>query len=119
MELNIILLILATHFIADFLLQSDWMALNKSHDNLALFSHVVVYSIVTMFLIDTVTENKQLLSGWIALNFVLHFAQDWVTSRLNAYLWIKEQRHWFFVSIGFDQLLHYVALFVSYKLIVC
>ena len=73
---------------------------------------------------------------------VAHFVQDAITSRINARLWFIEtyprppvdrprfglgtvghyemfahvessKRHWFFVGVGADQLLHYIALFVT------
>lgn len=42
-ELKIIFLILAIHFVADFILQSDWMAQNKSKNIDALTFHVLTY----------------------------------------------------------------------------
>lgn len=102
-----LLVLLTVHFVADFLLQSDWMAINKSTSWVALGVHVAIYSACF------------LPWGWqfAALTFLLHFVQDALTSRLTSYLWRSEQRHWFFVAIGFDQLLHAYALaFVGIQL---
>jgi len=38
--------LLAAHWVGDFLLQSDYMALNKSKDNIALANHCTAYSLV-------------------------------------------------------------------------
>lgn len=107
------LIILTIHWIFDFVFQTDKMALNKSKDNYWLFVHVAVYSIglawIALFIIGL--KDGIGMIGFIILNALLHFVTDWCTSRLNAHLWKKEMRHWFFVAVGFDQLLHYAALF--------
>lgn len=45
-----IYLIIFSHWVADFIAQTDWMAKNKSKSWLALTDHIVAY-IVTMALI--------------------------------------------------------------------
>ena len=45
MDLMIILSLIWIHFIADFMMQSDRIALNKSKSNLILLQHVVIYGI--------------------------------------------------------------------------
>lgn len=99
--ITITLSLLLAHFIADFVLQSDWMAINKSKSLGALCLHTSLYSIVFMP-----------FWGWqfAAWTFVLHTLQDAVTSRINSKLYQAGQRHWFFVGVGADQLLHYVQL---------
>lgn len=100
---NIIALLVA-HWLGDFVLQSDDMAIRKSKDNAALFSHCFVTSVVL------------LVFGWkmAVFNGVTHFMIDYVTSRVNAKLWTAKERHWFFVDIGFDQMLHLILLFGSF-----
>lgn len=101
----IILALLATHFLADFVFQSDWMAKNKSSNWWALLFHVCVYSIFFIAL------------GWkfAVINGVLHFIVDAITSRITKRLWAKQQVHWFFVIIGFDQLIHYTCLLLTFN----
>lgn len=112
--------LLATHFVGDFLLQSDQMALNKSKSDRWLLLHVLVYAACF------------LLWGWrfALVTFVLHLLTDCVTSRITSRLWFVvpagnsghftyapgNRRHWFFVAIGADQLLHYVALALTWRL---
>lgn len=117
------------HFVGDFLLQSDWMALNKSKNTSALTTHCVIYSLCFLpfgILFTLVT-------------FLLHFIVDAITSKMTSKLWFIDtgpvkaealrttlyewatirwdRRHWFFVMIGFDQLIHYVSLWVTVKLL--
>jgi hypothetical protein len=112
--LYIVLLILVAHFVADFIFQSDYHAVNKSKSNFVLAQHVLIYSaILTLFgLLFPISL------AWIVFNCVGHFITDWCTSRATSRLWVANQRHWFFVVIGLDQLIHYTMLFVSYQLLV-
>ena len=117
--MTIPLSLLTLHFVGDFLLQSDWTALNKSKRWDALFVHCLIYSLCFV------------LFGWlfVLITFILHVLVDAVTSRITSKLWffkevdgevwghkehvyepIPEKRHWFFVVIGTDQLLHFTAL---------
>ena len=107
MDLMIILSLIWIHFIADFMMQSDRIALNKSKSNLILLQHVVIYGI---FLLPF-----GLLFALV--NIVLHFITDYCTSRATSALWKNNQRHWFFVVIGLDQAIHMTCLFVSYDIL--
>ena len=114
MELGTILLILSTHFVGDFIFQTDKQAKNKSSSNYWLTVHVATYGICLSFA-RLIMGNTLPSFYWVLINIVLHWYTDFVTSRINAYLWRKEMRHWFFVGIGLDQLIHYTCLFATYK----
>lgn len=93
------------HFIADFVCQSDWMAINKSKNSLlglaAMSTHIGIYTLIMMLVFGV---QFAILQG------VLHLATDMVTSRVTSYLWVKGYRHWFFVMIGLDQAIHLTCL---------
>jgi len=113
------LYILISHFIADFLLQTDQMAQNKSKSNYWLAVHVLYYGIgciplVLYYSYCRIMQPNDILA-FLAINLILHFIVDYFTSRLNSKLWQAKEIHWFFVSIGFDQLLHYSCLFVTFE----
>lgn len=98
-----IIILIWLHFIGDFIWQTDAMAKNKSTSVKWLSSHCAVY---TLFLLPI---------GWkfALINGVLHWVTDFFTSRATAYLWKKEERHWFFVVIGLDQAIHMTTLIAS------
>ena len=97
-----VLLIVWIHFVSDFILQSDIMAINKSKNVKYLLLHCFIYSLLF------------LVFGWefSLIAFLSHFIIDFFTSKLTSYLWQKEKRHWFFCTIGFDQALHLTVLFL-------
>jgi len=108
------------HFIADFIFQSDKMALNKSKSNYCLTLYVVVYSWVFGFVClpfflwyfnFNVFFYKLLV--YVYVNGFLHWITDYWTSRLTSYLYVKH-RHWFFVAIGFDQWIHATCISITF-----
>lgn len=137
----LVALILITHFVGDFLLQSDWMAINKSKSAHALIAHAAAYGLTLLVgmsfwmmwtfsklepdsLIAIRPMATALMIRWVGINTLLHGATDFVTSRLTAKLWFFKpygesnmwryaggSRHWFFCMIGFDQLVHTLTLF--------
>lgn len=117
----LVLWLLFSHWIADFVFQSDRMATNKSKDVKALLSHVGVYSLVLFVTFAAWFEIPKDITyrafAFIGLTAIFHFTTDAITSPITSYLWEKEKRHWFFVTIGFDQFLHYFQLLVTYKLL--
>lgn len=129
MDINIYVLfgILVIHWFADFVLQSDEDAKNKSTNILNLTSHVFQYSLVWgilsvlywgyfVLLNSTLANTTVLLFG--PITFMCHFATDYYTSKANKMLYDSGNTHGFFVSIGFDQLLHYIQLILTYKLLI-
>lgn len=101
-----LIVILTVHWFADFHLQTDEMAKNKSRCNWCLASHVGIYALML------VPFGPVYALG----NGLAHFAVDWVTSRWTSHLWAKGDRHNFFVVIGFDQLLHVSILVLTIPL---
>ena len=114
MTYQMIMSIIAMHWVADFVLQSDWQAKNKSKDNLALLLHVTTYTVcLAVFGFVFLPLDSSTIKLWVLANGIVHVGVDYVTSRINTYLWSKGKVHEFFVSVGFDQLIHYACLFGS------
>ena len=119
-SLDIVIIICFLHWVADFVCQTDWMAQNKSKSNKPLLVHVGVYTLV--FAPFAFIELSVLGAiAFLLFNFVAHVVTDYFTSRRSSRLH-KEGKlgsstipnFGFFSTIGFDQFIHYVCLFVSY-----
>ena len=95
------------------------MAQGKSKNWTDLISHTLTYFFVfyiASILYYFISDNRSIL--WFGpITFVCHTITDYFTSRLNSKLWEKKDIHNFFVSVGFDQWLHYVQLFITYYLL--
>ena len=117
-------IIIFIHWISDFVLQTDWQAQNKSKNNFALLSHTSNYTLVWLLPMCLIFGKMKegATTEWIVwstlyfcmITLVTHTITDYFTSRLNSKLWAGGKVHYFFVSVGFDQVLHYGQLFLTY-----
>lgn len=116
-----LILLLFFHFVADFLFQNDWMALNKSKNNIPLATHVFVYSLImvipALFIFDAVIALQ-----FACFNGILHYSVDYLTSRASSWMRVngkmgsnKIPNISFWGVIGFDQFLHTAILILSYS----
>lgn len=126
MTTEIFIGMLLVHWFADFIMQSHEMASNKSTSNKFLLAHTGIYSlwwwnvvlIYQIFTVDIVTLKTALIPFLFALiTFVLHTATDYITSREVKKRFDVKNFHDGFVIIGFDQILHYVQLYFTAKLL--
>lgn len=123
MSITYLLLIIWAHFVADFMLQNDTMAQNKSTSNIWLTNHIMVYSAAMLgmlapfvYFANTQSSHMQLvwLLVWVAINGALHWITDWISSRATSYFWKKGDRHNFFVVIGADQATHLSTMILTW-----
>ncbi len=111
--------IIFIHWFADFVLQTHYQATNKSKSWRALLGHVGTYSLVWLFAGLCLSGHYGIenVIAFTVVTFICHTITDYFTSRLNAKLWAKGDVHNFFVSVGFDQVLHYGQLFLTFYLL--
>ena len=121
--------LIVAHWVFDFVLQSDTMALNKSKKFGYLFYHCSVYGIgmsIVSYIAITILYKRFLIvdfstKSWFSLWLIplffmyyqlTHIIIDRVTSQVNSYLYNKS-RYYFFVSIGFDQVIYYGVIVLA------
>lgn len=137
-DLKVVLAIIFIHWIADFVLQTDKMATGKSKNWTDLLSHTCTYSLVWLFIgfgiylnqfkPYNLEYNEIMNKYWsyyiplgllfVLITFIAHTITDYFTSRLNSKLWAEGKVHYFFVSVGFDQILHYTQLLLTYYILI-
>lgn len=130
MTIYIVLGMLFVHWFADFVLQDPDDAVLKSTSKKHLLSHTIGYSLVwytlgviyVLFNLDTYIHWH--LTYFVLITFTVHTITDYFTSKLNSKLWkivektgSRKAAHNFFVSVGFDQFLHFLQLFLTFKLL--
>ena len=120
---EVFLVFLVCHVAGDFLLQTDWQAVNKrgglssNRDaRRALFSHAGVYTLVFVpAVIWIATETSALAVGLLALIFIPHLVQD--DSRVLV-AWNSRVKHTHpvpgdYLYMAIDQSFHIVVLFAT------
>ena len=106
--------IVIIHYIADFLLQTNWQAQNKSKDIIPLLDHTFFYSITIVVLsFPYVYEVKSVIYLFV-ITFLCHTITDYFTSRWSTKYFSKGKTREGFRVVGFDQLLHYLQLFLTF-----
>ncbi len=129
----IIAYLLFLHFIADFLLQSREMGKTKSGNIVVLFQHLAINWTVIVLLLPLAGVSFQLAMAVSTLNAIVHGVIDWYIWRIYKLSVINRIRraikpqefhmfrqlcldfkywddHFFYVTIGADQLLHALTL---------
>lgn len=125
MTVTLILTFIILHWIGDFILQTHEQSIKKSKSNKYLLQHTVTYSIVWIFGITFLWGNGHTTQWYILhsllfglITFICHTITDYFTSRWTSKLYDKGDIHNFFVLVGFDQILHYTQLILTYKLLI-
>lgn len=113
----ILLVIFVVHFLADFVFQSSKMATGKSKSLKWLSIHVAVYASVSLltFAVLAIMYGDALIAFyWWSINVALHFVTDFFTSKVTSKFWEEKNMRFFFVMIGFDQLIHNICLVTTF-----
>ncbi len=106
-SLTTLLALFAVHFIADFFVQTEHQALNKSKNIWPLARHCITYAIC--FLPFGIV--------FAILTGMMHMVVDYATSKMTSSLWAKGETRKFFQVIGLDQFLHAASLVTMYVIL--
>lgn len=118
-----IFIIIFTHWVADFILQDEKWALGKSKNLNDLLCHTIVYSgfwfLPMLYLIGL--ESSLM---FVCITFLFHTLTDYFTSKIvskkfaNNHYGSQIPNLRAFTTIGFDQILHYIQLFLTLQLFI-
>lgn len=122
-SIYIIFTIIIVHYIADFIMQDEKWALGKSKNVNDLTLHIGVYSYFWIIPAYYMFETDFQAYVFLVVTFCAHWITDYFTSRIVSKKF--EAKHYgspipnlgAFSVIGFDQLLHYTQLFLTYYLL--
>lgn len=127
MEWYWLLVILVTHYIADFWVQTHQQSIDKSSKLDALTAHVMSYTmcfLVPILVIEFTGEEYHWVESSIALVaiFAGHWITDFVTSRIAKKYFSRPNgigvRQGFQV-VGIDQMIHYIHLYLVFNWLLC
>ncbi len=105
-----IVVLLFSHWVGDYVLQTNEMAANKANGIRWLSIHVAVYAAV-LFCFALLFFNVATALYFVLANAALHWATDFLTSRVSARF--KNQPRIYFPIIGMDQFIHTVTLMLT------
>lgn len=121
--MNIFIFIIIMHWIADFVFQAEEWSLGKSKKWTPLLKHTSTYSILWMLPVWLMTGDVIGSFYFVLVTFIAHTITDYITSRVvskkfeKGYYGSPIPNFGAFSTIGFDQVLHYVQLIVTWYLL--
>jgi hypothetical protein len=96
------------HFIADFLMQFDYMLREKGiYGAIGGVHHAIVHASFTFLILVFFCSNVNTIIALSFADFVLHYHIDYFKQQLNKGLTTADRRFW--VWLGADQALHYLT----------
>lgn len=114
---HVIIYMMVTHFIADFLLQTRKMGQLKSSKPLWLLAHISIIFICFIPFGFKFAMSNALIHAiidallWNVYKVLVYLKHPGITKD-NFKYWLDP---WFYHTIGFDQLLHYLTLYILWS----
>ena len=105
------LLLTVKHIIADFVLQTSWMAIGKDAKTgwaLPLLAHCLVHLAVALVVILIIAPKFWFVA---VVDFVIHITVDRAKGFVAANFGVTLEHPWFWTLIGVDQALHHLTDF--------
>jgi hypothetical protein len=96
------------HFIADYLMQFDYMLREKGiYGADGGIHHALLHASFTLLILVFFCNNADIIGALVFVDFVLHYHIDWAKQQLNRGLTSSDRKFW--VWMGLDQALHYLT----------
>ena len=99
------------HVVADFFLQSAWMAAGKDRADgwaLPLFVHCLIHGVLTTAMVAVIAPRLWFIG---LIDFIIHLAIDRAKGFTVAHFGVTPGHVWFWWLIGIDQALHHLTGF--------
>ncbi|HSF91100.1 MAG TPA: DUF3307 domain-containing protein [Paracoccaceae bacterium] len=110
MALLIMLGLAIKHFVADFLLQFNWMITAKGRfDKIGGYAHAGVHGVGSGLCFWLLGFPVVLVAGMAVGDFVIHYAVDFTKARASVNVERDRQIHLYWGMYGLDQLAHYLT----------
>lgn len=104
-----LIIFLAKQLVADFLLQTSWMANGKEKPTgwfLPLLAHVLTHTVATGIIFAVLAPAYLWMAG---VDFIIHFAIDRAKGLLNRFFDNDPTKTGFWWLLGIDQTLHHLT----------
>jgi hypothetical protein len=96
------------HFVADYLMQFDYMLREKGiYGATGGVHHSLVHASWTFLILVFFCDSADVIIALSFADFVLHYHIDWFKQQLNRSLTSSDRMFW--VWMGLDQALHYLT----------
>jgi hypothetical protein len=115
------ILIIITHYIADFVFQAEKWSLNKSKHLIPLIKHTLTYSMCWAMPVYLISRDLMSVLLFVSVTFIAHTITDYFTSKVvgkkfeDKYYGSPIPNFGAFSTIGFDQVLHYLQLIITWN----
>ena len=99
------------HVVADFLLQTAWMAKGKDARTgwaLPLVVHCLIHGVLTMAIVAAVVPRLWFVG---LIDFAIHICIDRAKGFCVSHFGVTQESQWFWWLIGIDQALHHLTGF--------
>lgn len=121
--------IIIIHWIADFIFQDEKWAINKSKNWSSLLNHTYTYTgiwfiFISWLIVGGFKTTPLSFLLFLIITFVAHTITDYFTSRIVSRKFERKEygspipNLGAFTIIGFDQVLHYIQLFLTYYILI-
>lgn len=118
---KVFIFIVVIHWIADFIFQAEEWSLGKSKTIAPLLKHTVTYSSIWFIAIWLISFDLKSSILFTIITFIAHTITDYFTSRIvskkfaEGYYGSPIPNFGAFSTIGFDQVLHYIQLILTWS----
>ena len=117
---DVILLFMVKHFICDFPLQaSPYMYKNKgTYMHMGGLLHAWIHAVGTCTILSIIGVPTVLYSMCVLIDFIAHYHIDYFKVKVGKIYGLKpDNSEWFWVLLGFDQLLHFLTYYIIVRYI--